>query len=144
MKLKFSTYFNKDSYVKDKGTINDMPSLTDESFKAMCEIDQLLLSANCAPRVAPVDRYDMNNYETAHYTFEDWQNQKAKIERKFLHLSKEAREFFKTPQEFFKYCSNPQNYELKQGGDIVVKEDIKASVVSSDVKEAEKVVDKTE
>lgn len=111
--VKFATYFDRESWIKDNGTVNEMPSLTDESFKAMCEIDQLLLNYRGTPRT-PV--YDMNNYETADWTFEDWQNEKARIERKYLHLTSEMKAMFKSPQEFFTYCSNPDNYELTSAG----------------------------
>ena len=106
----FRTYFNKDSWSKEKGTINNDYSLTDQSFKSMCEIEQLLVNYRGTPRT-PV--YDIDNYDTSKWTFEDWQNEKAKIERKFLHLDDEAKQMFETPQRFFKYCSNPDNYEIK-------------------------------
>ena len=38
---KFATYFDKESWPKHTGTINDDISLTDQSFKSMCEIEQL-------------------------------------------------------------------------------------------------------
>lgn len=108
--MKFRTYFDKESWSKKEGTINNDYSLTDQSFKAMCEIEQLLVNYRGTPRT-PV--YDMNNYETSSWTFEDWQNEKAKIERKFLHLDDEKKLMFGTPQKFFEYCSNPENYEIK-------------------------------
>lgn len=127
-KRKFATYFYPETWFEDKGTENTMESLTDQSFRDMCEIDQLLLANRVTPRTPPLDRYDMNNYETADWTFEDWQNQKALVERKFLHLTPAAREYFKTPQEFFKYCSNPDNYELTKKG-MVEKEVLETPVV---------------
>ena len=110
---KFATYWDKKSWPVVKGTLNCMESLTDQSFKGMCEIEQLLVNYRGTPRT-PV--YDMENYNTASWTFEDWQNEKARVERKFLHLSPEMKEKFKTPQEFFKYCSNPNNYVLSDEG----------------------------
>lgn len=109
-KIPFVTYFNKDSWSKEKGTINNDYSLTDQSFKSMCEIEQLLVNYRGTPRT-PV--YDLENYETSNWTFEDWQNEKAKIERKFLHLDDKKKAMFGTPQRFFEYCSNPDNYEFK-------------------------------
>ena len=76
----------------------------------MCEIEQLLVNYRGTPRT-PV--YDVDNYKTSSWTFEDWQNEKAKIERKFLHLDDEKKAMFGTPQRFFEYCSNPDNYEFK-------------------------------
>lgn len=108
--MKFRTYFDKESWSKKEGTINNEYSLTDQSFKSMCEIEQLLVNYRGTPRT-PV--YDMNNYETSNWTFEDWQNEKARIERKFLHLDDKTKEMFGTPQKFFEYCSNPENYEIK-------------------------------
>lgn len=108
--MKFVTYWNKESYIKHVGTINNDYSLTDQSFKSMCEIEQLLVNYRGTPRT-PV--YDIDNYETSSWTFEDWQNEKAKIERKFLHLDDEKKAMFETPQRFFEYCSNPDNYEFK-------------------------------
>lgn len=124
-KIKFATYFDKESYIKDSGTLNSMESLTDQSFKSDADINELILryQNGLAPRTpvrGPV--YDINNYETSSWTFEDWQNQKAMIERKFLHLTPEMREFFKTPQEFFEYCSNPDNFELVENVGVVEKE----------------------
>lgn len=108
--MKFVTYWNKESYIKHVGTENNDYSLTDQSFKSMCEIEQLLVNYRGTPRT-PV--YDESNYETSNWTFEDWQNEKAKIERKFLHLDDEKKQLFGTPQRFFEYCSNPDNYEFK-------------------------------
>lgn len=109
-KISFRTYFNKDSWSKEKGTINNDYSLTDQSFKSMCEIEQLLVNYRGTPRT-PV--YDMEHYNTSKWTFEDWQNEKAKIERKFLHLTDEEKARFGSPANFFRYCSNPNNYEIE-------------------------------
>lgn len=109
-KIPFRTYFNKDSWSKEKGTINNDYSLTDQSFKSMCEIEQLLVNYRGTPRT-PV--YDMEHYDTSKWTFEDWQNEKAKIERKFLHLTDEEKVRFGSPANFFRYCSNPNNYEVE-------------------------------
>ena len=108
--MEFVKYWDKKSYKKHVGTKNDDYSLTDQSFKSMCEIEQLLVNYRGTPRT-PV--YDIDNYETSKWTFEDWQNEKAKIERKFLHLDDETKKMFGTPQRFFEYCSNPDNYEFK-------------------------------
>ena len=108
--VKFCKYFDKTTWKKCEGTVNDEPSLTDQSFKGMCEIEQLLVNFRGTPRT-PV--YDLENYETSNWTFEDWQNEKAKIERKFLHLDEKTKQMFGTPQRFFEYCSNPDNYEFK-------------------------------
>lgn len=115
-KVKFSTYFDKESWIKDNGTENKMESLTDQSFKCDCEITDILVRYGGAPRT-PVREpvYDLENYKTSSWTFEDWQNEKAKIERKFLHLDKATREMFGTPQKFFEYCSNPNNYVIEKG-----------------------------
>lgn len=109
-KIPFVTYFNKDSWSKEKGTINNDYSLTDQSFKSMCEIEQLLVNYRGTPRT-PV--YDMEHYNTSKWTYEDWQNEKAKIERKFLHLTDEEKARFGSPANFFRYCSNPNNYEVE-------------------------------
>lgn len=123
-KIKFATYYDKESYIKDNGTLNEMESLTDQSFKFDADINELIIryQNGLAPRTAVKPTYNMDNYETAHWTFEDWQNQKAMIERRFLHLTEDQRAFFKSPQEFFKYCSNPDNFELVKGVGVVEKE----------------------
>jgi len=108
--MEFVKYWDKKSYKNHVGTKNNDYSLTDQSFKSMCEIEQLLVNYRGTPRT-PV--YDENNYEISNWTFEDWQNEKAKIERKFLHLDDEKKQLFGTPQRFFEYCSNPDNYEFK-------------------------------
>lgn len=108
--MEFVKYWDKKSYKKHVGTKNNDYSLTDQSFKSMCEIEQLLVNYRGTPRT-PV--YDEKNYEISNWTFEDWQNEKAKIERKFLHLDDEKKQLFGTPQRFFEYCSNPDNYEFK-------------------------------
>ena len=115
--MKFSTYFDKESYIKDLGTVNDMESLTDQSFKSNADINELVLmyQNGMVPRTG-TPRYDENNYETADWTFEDWQNEKAMIERRFLHLTPEMRDYFGSPQAFLEYCSNPGNYELLDTG----------------------------
>lgn len=129
-KIKFAIYYDRDSWNKDEGTLNNLPSLTDESFEGLTNINDIILSMGGTPRT-PVGQpnYDMGNYDTADWTFEDWQNQKALIERKFLHLNDEAKAFFKTPQEFFKYCSNPDKYELMEGVGIVEKEILNSPTV---------------
>lgn len=116
--MKFATYFDKESYIKDSGTLNEMESLTDQSFKFDSDINELVLryQNGLAPRTPVEPRYDMENYSTSSWTFEDWQNEKAKIERKFLHLSPDMRARFGSPQEFFKYCSSPDNYVLTENG----------------------------
>ncbi len=117
--MKFAKYFDKSTYFKDIGTENTEESLTDQSFKYDSDINELIVrySSGLLPRT-PVKEpvYDENNYDTASWTFEDWQNQKALIERKFLHLSPDVQAQFKTPAEFFKYASNPQNYDLTADG----------------------------
>lgn len=116
--MKFSTYFDRESYIKDSGTENTMESLTDQSFKFDADINELVLryQNGLAPRTPVQPKYDMDNYETSNWTFEDWQNEKAMVERKFLHLSPEMRAYFVTPQRFLEYCSNPENYELLPTG----------------------------
>ena len=42
--MKFCKYFDKTTWKKCEGTVNDEPSLTDQSFKGMCEIDPSLLA----------------------------------------------------------------------------------------------------
>lgn len=128
--MKFRTYFDKESWSKKEGTINNEYSLTDQSFKSMCEIEQLLVNYRGTPRT-PV--YDMNNYEISNWTFEDWQNEKARIERKFLHLDDKAKEMFGTPQKFFEYCSNPENYEIKDSKIVEVSQ---TSVVEESVEQS--------
>lgn len=110
--MKFAKYWDKSSWPKSIGTFNENESLTDQSFKSMCEIEQLLINSRATPRT-PV--YDMNNHETCRWTFEDWQNEKAKIERKFINLDEETRNMFGNAQNFFRYCSNPENYSIDDG-----------------------------
>lgn len=112
--IKFGTYHNKSSWYKDEGTINQGVSLTDESFRSMVEIDCFVHDSGAKP-ISPT-RFDMENYETGNWTFEDWQNERAKVERKFLHLTPEMQRYFGNAQEFLKYCSNPDNYELTESG----------------------------
>ena len=123
--IKFGTYYNKSSLHKDDGTMNQGVSLTDESFRSMVEIDAFVYASGAKP-VSPT-RFDMENYETANWTFEDWQNERAKVERKFLHLTPEMQQYFGNAQNFLKYCSNPDNYELQKDG-MVAKEDIPVNI----------------
>lgn len=115
-KIKFATYYNKDSWHVDNGTEFKMESLTDQSFRDMADVNSLILSMGGTPRT-PVGNpvYNLENYATSSWTFEDWQNQKALLERRFMHLTPEAKQFFGSPQEFLKYCSNPNNYTLENG-----------------------------
>ncbi len=116
--MKFVTYFDRESYIKDSGTENTMESLTDQSFKFDADVNELVLryQNGLAPRTPVQPKYDMDNYETSNWTFEDWQNEKAMVERKFLHLSPEMRAYFVTPQRFLEYCSNPENYIMSEEG----------------------------
>lgn len=127
--MKFAKYFDKSTWCNPLGTENTDESLTDQSFKYDSDINELVYrySHGLAPRT-PVREpvYDMDNYERASWTFEDWQNEKALIERKFLHLSPELQERFKTPAKFFEYATDPKNYLLTDDGVIEKpKEDIK-------------------
>lgn len=117
--MKFVKYFDKTTYIKTVGTENNEESLTDQSFVFDADINNLVgqYLNGMAPRT-PVREpvYDMNNYETSSWQPEDWHNQKAMIERKFLHLSPEMKAKFVTPANFFKYCSNPDNYIMTDEG----------------------------
>lgn len=117
--MNFVNYFDKKSYRKHKGTVNESESLTDPSFKQDSDINNIIYKhmhgmAPITPVREPV--YDMNNYETSAWQPEDWLNQKAMIERKFLHLSPDMKAKFVTPANFFKYCSNPENYIFTENG----------------------------
>ena len=116
--MEFVSYFNRNT-VNHIGTQNDEESMTDQSFKYDSDINVMVdkYMHGIAPRT-PVREpvYNENNYETANWTFEDWQNQKAMIERKFLHLSPDLQAKFVTPANFFKYCSNPENYIVTENG----------------------------
>ena len=117
--MNFVNYFDRKSYIKHKGTVNVEESLTDPSFQRDSDINNIIYMHmhGMAPRT-PVKEpvYDMNNYETSSWTGEDWLNHKAFIERKFLHLSPEMKAKFVTPANFFKYCSNPDNYIITESG----------------------------
>lgn len=117
--MNFVNYFDRKSYRKHKGTVNTEESLTDPSFQRDSDINNIIYMHmnSLAPRT-PVKEpvYDMNNYETSAWQSEDWLNQKAMIERKFLHLSPEMKAKFVTPANFFKYCSNPENYIFTEDG----------------------------
>lgn len=137
----FVTYYNRNT-VDTKGTENLEESLTDQSFKFDSDINDLVYrySSGLAPRTPIKEpQYDIENYATASMTFEDWQNEKAKIERKFLHLTPDMRAKFGTPQEFFKYCSNPENYEITDKGlKEKPKEDFIQPLPSGEVPEVQK------
>lgn len=107
--MDFATYYNRDSWHEDAGTEFKEESLTDQSFRLDADINNLLLRHNVATTRTPV--YDMNNYYTAHYTSEDWQNQKARVQRKWLDLTEEEKLKFKSPQAFLRYCVDPKNWE---------------------------------
>lgn len=117
--MKFVNYFDRKSYRKCKGTVNEEESLTDPSFQRDSDVNNIIYMHmnGLAPRTPVKDPvYDMNNYETSSWQCEDWLNQKAMIERKFLHLSPEMKAKFVTPANFFKYCSNPENYVVTENG----------------------------
>lgn len=122
---KFGIYHDRKTWVEDEGTINQGVSLTDESFRDMVEIDSFVYASGSKP-VSPT-RFDMDNYYTDKWTFEDWQNERAKVERKFLHLTPEMQKYFGNAQNFLKYCTNPDNYELQENG-VVAKEDIPVTI----------------
>lgn len=126
--MAFKTYFDKENWKEETGTFNNEPSLTDQSFKFDADINSIIVRMGGAPRT-PVGNpvYSLDNYDTADWTFEDWQNQKAMLERRFLHLSPEMREYFGNAQNFLKYCSNPDNYELQKDG-MIAKEDIPVNI----------------
>ena len=125
--MKFANYFDKKSWKKDEGTINTMESLTDDSYLEMTDVNAMLMTGRAVPRVPPADKYNMNNYEIDSMSLDDWVNIKATMERKFLHLSPEAKIMFGSPQAFFKYATNPENYEIK-GGELIEKQDSESSV----------------
>ena len=128
--MSFSTYFDRSSWFLDKGTKNDDVSLTDQSFKFEADIHNLLVNYQGTTRT-PV--YDIDNYSTGSWTFEDWQNEKARIERRFLNLTPDMRARFGNAQEFLKFCANPENYQLESSE---IKEPVTVQKESAENKEA--------
>ena len=68
-KLKFSTYFDKESYIRDLGTTNDMESLTDQSFKSNADINELVLmyQNGMAPRTGTPVTFDISAYKLVRF-----------------------------------------------------------------------------
>lgn len=106
MATKFNTIYDRKK--TDEGFTFKQPSLTDPAYESLCDINQILLNQNL-PLRTPVFG-DENNWE-----FEDWQNEKAKIQRKFLQLDEETRKKFGSPANFLAYCSNPDNFVREDG-----------------------------
>lgn len=102
--MKFRTVYDP----LDMGVEFKEESLTDPIYAEMNDIKVLALQQNVAFRT-PVygDEPDM--------TFEDWQNEKAMLNRRWLHLTPEMKEKFKTPSNFLSFCSNPDNFTREDG-----------------------------
>lgn len=106
MATKFNTVY--DRKVIDKGFTFEQPSLTDPAYESMCDINQILLDQNL-PLRAPVFGNE------SEWDFEEWQNEKAKLQRKFLSLDDETRKKFGSPANFLAYCTNPDNFTREDG-----------------------------
>lgn len=106
MATKFNTIY--DRKIIDKGFEFKEPSLTDPAYASMCDINQILLGQNL-PLRTPVFGNESD------WEFEDWQNEKARLQRQFLNLDEKTKEKFGTPANFLAYCSNPENYVREDG-----------------------------
>ena len=107
MATKFNTVYDRKIKVDD-GFVFTEPSLTDPAYEAMCDINQILLGQNL-PLRTPVFG------EENTWTFEDWHNEKAKIQRKFLQLEPEMQAKFGNPANFLAFCTNPDNFVTEEG-----------------------------
>ncbi|MEH1740630.1 hypothetical protein V6948_10580 [Fusobacterium varium] len=113
MAMKFNTVYDRKNKVDD-GIVFTEPSLTDPAYEAMCDINQILLGQNL-PLRTPVFGEENN------WTFEDWHNEKAKLQRNFLQLTPELQKKFGTPANFLAFCSNPDNY-IREDGKLMFKD----------------------
>lgn len=113
MVTKFNTVYDKKVKVDDGFTFKE-PSLTDPAYEPLCDIHQILLGQNL-PLRTPIFG------EEKDWTFEDWQNEKAMLERSFLHLSDEMKEKFKSPANFLAFCTNPDNF-IREDGKLMFKD----------------------
>lgn len=107
--MKFSNYYDRKSHRKSEPKKFNKCSLTDTSYKLETDIVYQIANMTQETRT-PV--YSMTNHIDGKATFEDWQNQVAFVKRKFMNLTKEEKERFGNAQNFLKYCSNPENYEV--------------------------------
>ncbi len=105
MKSKFQTYY--DRTYQDSAQEFKEESLTNPVYESQCDINYLLMTFNGVPRT-PV--YG----EQSNLTFEDWQNEKARLQARFNDLTPEVKKQFGTPAEFFKFCTDPSNYYEEQ------------------------------
>lgn len=102
-KPKFNTYYERN--FTDEGTTFVEPSCTDETFRNETDIYYLLSRGDMALRTP--------NYGVEDdYTYADWQNEVAKMKRRFYQLSEEEQRYFGNAQNFFKFCSDPNNYDF--------------------------------
>lgn len=113
MATKFNTVYERKNKVDDGFTFKE-PSLTDPAYEPLCDINQILLGQNM-PLRTPVFG------EENDWTFEDWQNEKAMLERRFLGLSDEMKAKFKTPANFLAFCTNPDNF-IREDGKLMFKD----------------------
>ena len=103
LEFKIYTYYDKPR--KNEGlTFDSNNSLTDQDFKMMTDVNYLLEHMAGHSRT-PI--YGIQDNQT----FEDWSNEMAMLKRRFMNLSPELQKQFGNPQEFLKWCSNPENYK---------------------------------
>lgn len=106
MATKFNTIYDRKK--TDEGFTFQEPSLTDPAYATMCDINSILASQNL-PLNTPVFGTESD------WEFEDWQNEKARLQRRFLGLDEQTRKKFGSAANFLAYCSNPDNYVREDG-----------------------------
>lgn len=114
-KIKFKVLYKE---YEEKGTFNDEPSFCDTSYERGSNINTIMKDLGITrfeDAIAYANNLAVSNYgEECDWSFEEAQNIKASIHRKWAHLTPEAKAKFGSPQEFFRYASDPQNYLIEK------------------------------
>lgn len=128
-KIKIYTKYN---IPEDLGTVSEEESLTDQSYREMTDIYYHMLDKTPAMLAATGQ---LGNYgEAFGLSFTDFQDLKAGIERKWLHLTPETKKQFGDPQTFLSYCSDPNNYGIYEG-QYMLKADIEKTIQTLEMEE---------
>ena len=120
-KVVFANQYDRSTWTEVKPTINNDVVLTDSSYIYACDIEHMMNDLGVTPRTpltkirellgsSAIDdlTYDLSNHLNLDRM--SWENERAIAMRKWNNLSKDLRDFFGSPANFYKYCSDPSNY----------------------------------
>lgn len=130
----FANQYDRTTWTEVPATINDDVVLTDSSFVYACDIEHIMNDFGVTPRT-PLTKVrellgssaiDDLTYDLANHLNLDrmsWENERAIALRKWNNLGSDLKDFFGTPANFYKYCSDPNNYVDEAKGFNVSKPD---------------------